>query len=804
MWEKRTMKIQQKYGFGWLCAAGLAMVLGLGSIAPAQDKPVPEGKGSYAPKPPAELLNANGFGPALQKRIAKQYDIVDLKGRPVPTNHWYTNIIEEPFAGQMWPYPLKLNSNQNGLTFQSDSEWETDGHALKGGSNIELRGFPNFTRDSLVRWGDWTITMRMEAPGGKWVDVTVGRGMPNAWLELTGDTSLILRTTMKPTPRTVAGGSIKFPYTGDNLLINQDGRWWGIFAPVGTKFEMTNDLMKVTFSGKDKYLSIAPLPDVSMAKVYFDHAYAVPRDSQVDWQLNESTWTMKTTWIVTTEALRGDNKQVIQGWLPHHLRNNTIDFKLIAGKTYLSPRGPVRLSMGESFGITWPAPNVLYDLPMPEGARTLDRSRMNGYLEAFAREHSSKPEDYRDNTYWGGKKLQHDAQMALIAKRLNNPTFKTHAGQLQKAMEDWLTWTPGEKEFFFTAYPGTGSLIGFPPAYGSESFTDNHFHFGYFTAAGGMLATIDPQFAKDYGPMLKLVARQYANWDRTSKDFPFMRTFDLWSGHSYAGGTSGAAGNNQESTSESINAWLGVVLLGQVLHDKEMTDAGLMGYQMESQATMNYWFNASGESWGPTWKKPNVGILEDWGNVYGTFFGAEPEWIYGIQLIPNTPALDFHAVDPQAAQKTLDAMLAERTKKGKGGKLSDLDGEWACLILAQQSRINPALGLKIFNQLHAANNNTVRNDTIAGITYYQVAAYGALGLRDLTLRTDAPMSGVYRDSVTGKVTVVVYNPDAALRTVRVLDDKGQVGTITAPANQLSALPLDLQATTPSPSAGVAN
>lgn len=778
-----------------MCLAGLITLglVGFATITLAQQKPVVGGKGSYAPTPPPELLNNGGFGKALRDRINKKYDIVDLAGRPVPTNHWYTNIIEEPFAGQMWPYPLKLNSNLNGLTLQSDTEWEADGHALKGGSNIELRGSPNFRKDSLVRWGDWTITFRMESSDTQWVDVTVGRGLPTAWMEVTGASSLVIRTTTNGQPRTVAGRSVKFPFTGDNLLMNHDGRWWGYFAPAGTRFEMTNDLLKVTFAGKDKYLSVAPLPDVSMAQTFFDHAYAVPRDSRVDWELDKASWTMKTTWTLTTEALRGDNKQVIQGWLPHHLMHNTIDFKLIEKKMYLSPRGPVRLAVGDVFGITWPAPNVLYDLPMPAGAKTLDRSRMNAYLETFAREHTSKPEDYHNNTYWGGKVLEHDAQMALIAQRLNSPTFKTHAGQLKAALADWLTWTPGEKEFFFTAYPGTGALIGFPPAYGSESFTDNHFHFGYFTAAGGMLATVDPQFAKDFGPMLKLVARQYANWDREDKNFPFMRTFDLWAGHSYAGGTSGAAGNNQESTSESINAWMGIVMLGQVLHDAKMTDAGLMGYAMESQATLDYWFNASGESWGPTWKKPNVGILEDWGNVYGTFFGAEPEWIYGIQMIPSTPALDIHATDPAAAQATLDAMLHERTTKGKGGKLSDLDGEWACLILAQQARINPALGLKLFNQMYAANNNTIRNDTIAGITYYQIAAYAALGRRDLSLRTDAPMSGVYRDMATGKVTVAVYNPGDVPMTVRVLSDKGQVGTVSAPAGLLSAMPMDLPA-----------
>ena len=65
-------------------------------------------------------------------------------------------------------------------------------------------------------------------------------------------------------------------------------------------------------------------------------------------------------------------------------------------------------------------------------------------------------------------------------------------------------------------------------SFGSEEFTDNHFHYGYFTASAGILGMSDPQFIADYGPMAKLVAKQYANWDRSDQDFPFLRTFDLW------------------------------------------------------------------------------------------------------------------------------------------------------------------------------------------------------------------------------------------------------------------------------------
>ena len=84
---------------------------------------------------------------------------------------------------------------------------------------------------------------------------------------------------------------------------------------------------------------------------------------------------------------------------------------------------------------------------------------------------------------------------------------------------------------------------------------------------------LDPTWAAEYGDMAKMVAMEYANWqhpgdtpDVNSPDaisMPFLRTFEPWIGHSYAGGTGSGSGNNQESSSESIQGWLGLVLLGQ-------------------------------------------------------------------------------------------------------------------------------------------------------------------------------------------------------------------------------------------------
>jgi endoglucanase Acf2 len=51
---------------------------------------------------------------------------------------------------------------------------------------------------------------------------------------------------------------------------------------------------------------------------------------------------------------------------------------------------------------------------------------------------------------------------------------------------------------------------------------------------------LDPTFLSSgqYGDIARKIAKQYANWDRTDPQFPWMCTFDPWVGHSHAGGTS--------------------------------------------------------------------------------------------------------------------------------------------------------------------------------------------------------------------------------------------------------------------------
>ena len=414
-------------------------------------------------------------------------------------------------------------------------------------------------------------------------------------------------------------------------------------------------------------------------------AYSIPRDSRMDWSYDVRQGKVTTTWTVKTEPLlpvgtrySGSADVVLQGWLAHHWRDAASDVKL-TGPEYLTPRGPLRTLLGNAFQWVYDFDGFLPNLPAPTSDPTFDPQRMAQLIEYCA-----KNPKYGDDSYWGGKDLLRFAQYMQMARELKSPAYARLREQSRKSLADWLTYTPGEKSHYFTRYKNWHALIGIKDSYDSVRFNDQHFHYGYLTFSAALLGMEDPAFLADYKDMLRQVAKQYANWDRQDRRFPLLRTFDLWAGHSWAGGLGSPGGNNQESSSEAMQSWIGLYLLGTMLDDAEMTAAGAMGYAMESRATMEYWFNLHGDILPAEYKHPLVGVLWSGGQVYGTYFSGDPGWIYGIQCLPQSPGLDYLVRDPQFAAKAFRTALAARKAKEGSDDLAVM-GDLGNVLLAQAS-----------------------------------------------------------------------------------------------------------------------
>jgi len=667
---------------------------------------------------------------------------------------------------------------------------------------------PSGTR--AMSWGDWTLDFRLAQSDSQFMDVTIGRGLPFAWLEPTGLSPRIM--DIDPAHVwTVKGEGLTLPATTNAVIIESAGKAYGLYAPPNTRFASDGNDLVVTFSGKARYLVVGLLPDKSQGEFFGKYAGAVPRNSQYSWTYDPDKGQVATKWDLTLESLDGTTTDTLQGWLPHHYRTTTNDLKL-CDFSYVTPRGKLKCAPGHSFTITYPFNGILPALPAPtpEEAKLphpFDASRMAGYLDGYAKDHCDKPstpkeERYGGDTYWGGKDLTCYAQYLIMAHELGDPHEADFHKAISDALSDWFTYTPGEEAHYFARYDRWKAMVGFHPSYGSETFTDNHFHYGYFTFSAALLGMNDPDFLPKYGGMAKLVAKQYANWDRSDKSFPYLRTFDVWAGHSYAGGSSSGNGNNQESSSEAIQSWGGVFLLGSMLGDKDMTAAGAMGYAVETEAIREYWNDYYGWKLGkdaanfsPTYPHSIVAILGDSGGAFGTFFEGHPMFIYGIEWLPISPVLSYLGRDPEFGKYQLDNMLKEQAASSPGFTFSKLGADWGNVVLGYKQTYDPDGTAEQLDQLWADQDPIAKEHGTGGLTYYFTHAHRSLGRLLDDYHTSIPTSGVYYDEGKKTYATVIYNPLVTSQKATIYHGTVPVGQVTAPGRTLARLPFS-----PSPAA----
>ena len=532
------------------------------------------------------------------------------------------------------------------------------------------------TAANALRWGDWNVSWRMPqaGSGGQYMDVTSVQGSPYQWFEYHGETPRI--TVQAGAQVTDADGDpIRFPFAGVRFEIRQDGHVFGVHAPAGTVFTRTGDAIDASAGTPHLVVSAVPASGLTLDELHAT-AFAVPRDTRMDYAYDPAAGKVTQRWDITTDALEGTDHDTVQGWLQHQYADTTNNLRF-TGATYATPRGTLKTTVGHG---GWQLDYVFTGLTPIGGepSETGDDPYSSTVMRKYLTEYAAKT-TYGGDTYWGGKDLLQLAEYMTIAQQIGAADAEQQLQRtLTTALTDWFTYSDGEREHFFARYPTWKALIGFGDSYGSGQFNDNHFHYGYFAVASALLGAVDPGWAERYEGMATKVVQQYANWDRDDPDQPYLRTFGVWTGHSNAGGFSSPGGNNQESSSEAIQSEAGLFLLGTVLGNREMQATGAMQYVTERAAVRDYYqdvrgnpASASYDGSGPfpdAYQHGQAGILFDSGQAEATYFSGDPAWIYGIQWMPTAPWFDYFGWDPAFSRAVMQQMMDARPRVvGQGG-----------------------------------------------------------------------------------------------------------------------------------------
>ena len=101
-----------------------------------------------------------------------------------------------------------------------------------------------------------------------------------------------------------------------------------------------------------------------------------------------------------------------------------------------------------------------------------------------------------------------------------------------------------------------------------------------------------------------------------------------------AGGGPALARFLQESSSESMNFATAAILWGEATGQQEIRDLGVYLHATEKTAIEQYWFDVDDAVFPEDYPHVAVGIVWGGKGVHSTWFGANPEFIHGINILP--------------------------------------------------------------------------------------------------------------------------------------------------------------------------
>ena len=707
-------------------------------------EPVPVGAGSYASYAPlAESRSTEHDGCQAYQTDHRHLFIEDsLAKRSMPTNDWWTYALVNRWTGNLWAYPAMVRAENGVININYPDYWEPTGCEMKWDKTISISadGF-NPAEALMSDWGDFHISFVMKDDNG-YVKTTLMNGCPLVWMEFEG---------IKP-------------------------KYENLFPDDFAVFELKD--------GTTTYLTVGLLNDKCTAEFLKTYAFHIPQTTRIDYQYNRKQSTLTTTFkIRTLNVDNSDLHTMLAGFIPHHYRNTTTVFSF-SDAEFQTPRGTLKLATGNDFVITYDVHGMLPFFPAPvQDLDGYDQKRMRAMIADYVEKGS-----FGADTYWGGKGLTQMAHYMTFAHQTGDTElFEKAKSRLKAALIDWFTYTPGEKDYYFARYTNFGALVGFDPSYDSDTFNDHHFHYGYFVYSAALLCLLDEDFRDSYGQMAREVALDYASWLRDSDRYPLFRTFNPWLGHSFAGGLGGENGNGQESSSEAMQSWGAIWMLGAALDDNDMLEAGIFGYTLESRGTAEYWFDRSRLNIQyDKYQHPYCCNLTSQGVGWWTWFSGDPVWMHSIQWLPISPLLtNYLAEDTAFARWDYTQMYNAKeigNYEAESGGLGDESG-LGNVCLSYLSLFDPDSAARVFDRAWDNNKALAKNPDTGGITYWLTHSHRTLGDRRFDIKADYPMAAAYtKDNIT---TYIVYNSDDAERQVVFKSSDTDSHTFIAPAHKLT-------------------
>ena len=489
-------------------------------------------------------------------------------GKPVPTNDWWSKLIKENHADNLFNYPMTMKTTDTGLIVTYIS------FGVIGDSapiEVGLSGL-NTSQTTVSDYSDWTVTMNWKDASHE-LKATSGIGMPFLYFEKDSDDILEIK---------VNSGTATM---SSELLIIENasgGADFVFYAPVGSSWSNTGSTYTSTLNGQN-YWSMVMLPQDAtnintVANEYKKYAYVFPTNTTTNWSYNTSNGIVQTDFTVTTETKEGLETNILQGLLPHQWDNLASGSATPNGYSYDGIRGEIKTLDGNTFTVENTYKGILPTMPyLANYSAGFSPSALDSKIAQIENDGLATWTD----SYNEGQVMNRLIQTARIADQTGNVSARNKMiATIKERLEDWLMYQSGEKAFLFYYNSTWSAMFGYPAGHGQDTnINDHHFHWGYFIHAAAFMEQFEPGWAAQWGDMINLLIRDAASSDRNDTQFPFLRNFSPYAGHCWANGTASfPQGNDQESTSESMQFNSSLIHWGTITENDDIRDRSLSLY----------------------------------------------------------------------------------------------------------------------------------------------------------------------------------------------------------------------------------
>jgi hypothetical protein len=584
------------------------------------------------------------------------------------------------------------------------------------------------------------------------------------------------------------------------------------------------------YVGSTRFENLSLQDQINVAKEFLRVAANFPQNNSSATQVSDPTtgFNPKTGLVTTTYTVRTVNSaptyQLLypnqynylspanQGQFLTYTPLDGPDKGIPVQLTYTTLLGTARVYAGNSFTTQVQFHGVLNDLPSvavqtnPLAAEALYQA-VGSYMQRYIVD-PAYAVGITDNTYDTSlmllsQTLQEADELASPSSLLS-PAERAQATLwrdrlLQGLKTELFTWFDLSTGRLFQYNSTYDTLIGYPAGFGSDTtVNDHHFHYGYFLSAFATVGQFDPGFLQSMLPQIQLLVNDVANANRSSTQFPFLREFNPWAGHSWANGL-GRGGEDEESASESVNFSAGLIRLGAELSNPGWVAEGAYLYQTEIEAMNQYWFNVNAnpalgnfgnyaQAFAQYLAGGNVVNVTQIANVNQTaikrtlFFDSPnyAEATYAINWLPTAAWMLFLGGNQDYLQRNWAQFVADYHLDGRNGVNEAVVAGYQALMPDQgfgldQPGATNAL-LRLDPDQNPAFAPTSQSDpgfkggylgTNRAVALNWIYELQALGQVDYSVVADTTSYGVFLKG--GQRTFVAYNPTSAPLTVNFSD-----------------------------------